>query len=171
MKHLLCAAVLLLVLSSSPSTMPAMPASHNLQTRPITVKVQLALHDPIAGQVDMEIRRNIRRLGDVQVQDQDADYELIVTLLTIETGSRRTGYAMSTVIAAPYNGKRLRGLLTGPVDAETMAQIDSRMRGTAFYLSSMVDTAPLSQVEDLCASAVAFLDRVAIEPARQTRQR
>jgi hypothetical protein len=167
MKRLRFISSLTLLLASSFTT-PGHVSQQN--RRPISVSVSVSTHSTAGPVVDMEIRRQIRGLGDVQVLNADADYELIVTLTEVVIGDRVTGYAMSNVIVTAYNPRTFRPILNGPLDPATLDEIDRHLEGAVFYLHSDVETGPTSQLTDMCTSAVAELDRVAIEPRRQVRR-
>jgi len=147
-------------------------SAHNATQNPkTTVGVTVEGGDSMAAQVDMVIRSRLRQLGDVRVQDQNPDYKMEITLVPVIIGNTPKGYAMGIAIFAPYNPARFRALLGDGLDPKTLDAVDERLRGTSFHIKSGIESGSTRDVDDMCASAVATVDRYAIEPMRQKLRR
>jgi hypothetical protein len=128
------------------------------------VKVSVSAPDDIKDLVSSYLNRELRSLNDVEIVDNNPDWEIEIVAMELKTVSGyKNGIAISTVILSPYNNQALSEFFK-PEFKESGLLITS---GLSWYSDQMLNVDSSDNLQELCKTIVADFDSRELEPSRK----
>ena len=128
------------------------------------VKVFVSADENIEGKIKSYINRELRSLGDVELVDDDSEFELeIVAIEQMTESGNKVGIVLSTVISTKYDNWYLLTL----VPASKKEELDKQTANLYFFPDHWVKTGPTRSLRKLCNEIVADFDTKHLENIRK----
>lgn len=133
------------------------------------VNVEISAEESIQNEITSLISRELRKLGDVVMVNEDYTYKLSIVVIEHRLESGRTvGVSFSVVILQTVPSDLL---LKPLVKADSWKSVESWVSKVYFYVGHFIQTGPKNELEDLCRSVVAKFDSNHLEKDRKEYQR
>lgn len=154
----------------------AVPRLHAEDKFRISVQLKVSADDTIQGEVTSYLSREIRRLGDIDLVENEPSITIsVIALVNKNRGDTTTGHTLSILAERPVRYRQMRQSLAKALSAE---HVDSMLKvtdlvfdNTSRVLSHFVQVGPVDELENLCKKIVAQIDGTVFEGERKIYQR
>lgn len=148
---------------------PLTPEQEKFWLRPQwKVKVTVSADESIKNSVSSYLNRELRSLGDVDIVDNNPEWQLSILGGELETaGGRKTGVVLSTVILTPFNSKILLSQQLKPEYKDKALQMTSQL---FWYPEHWLRIGPADSLQTLCKEIIAAFDTKYLEEQRRSRR-
>ena len=136
----------------------------------IRVSITVSSPDEIKGEVTSYLSRELRKLGDIDVVENDPSFSIGVIALALKSkGNLKTGYAFGVLVTSPAY-PAIRNFTAPKLDAGTLKILDQMGQRTVNIQDHFVQSGATDQMDELCHSIVASIDGDVFEPERKVQQ-
>lgn len=132
------------------------------------VKVTVSASESIKDSVSSYLNRELRSLNDVEVVNDNPDWEISVVAMELKTvGGYKNGIALSTVIVTPFNNQSLSGFFQ-PKFKTTGLQMTS---GLSWYPDQWLNVGSADDLQKQCKDIITNFDVTTLEESRKSLQK
>lgn len=135
------------------------------------VQLKVSASENDRGEVTSFLTRELRRIGDIEVVENDPLFVIsVVALSTSNRSGNPTGYTLSVVVEMPVRYRQVRDTFAKTFDADMMKVMDFSFDNTTRLLTHLVQVGGTDNLDTICKKIVANIDGDVFENQRKLVQ-